>query len=88
MWERLIDYPETKEDERRGRRILWSVLIATLVFWAGVITLAAKHPPQPTRAHFVLVGQGCGPSKQLLVAREEDEFGTTCDRIDAHWLRD
>ena len=36
---------------------------------------------------FLLVGQGCGPDGVVMIAREEDEFGTTCRTIDLHWVR-
>lgn len=46
------------------------------------------EPPRPTERRFVLVGQGCGPDKEIMVFREEDEFPWQCETIDAHWLDD
>lgn len=35
----------------------------------------------------VLVGVGCGPKSEVMVARHEDEFPVNCEAIDAHWVR-
>lgn len=60
--------------------------------------LEARHGLSPDAAacvtdaecealELVLVGTGCGPERLTLVAREEDEFGTDCRSIDAHYVR-
>lgn len=43
-------------------------------------------PVNGPRVTVVLIGVGCGPKLQTMVAREEDEFGTTCQAIEAAWL--
>lgn len=35
----------------------------------------------------VLVGVGCGPKSEVMLARHEDEFQAPCEAIEAHWVR-
>lgn len=59
---------------------------------AGAIAFAPvveRHNARVTHRESVLVGTGCGPMHETMVAREEDQFPVEgCADIQAHWLED
>lgn len=61
---------------------------APVAMLAAACALDFATPAQPS-GEFVLVGQGCGPHHEIMVAREEDHFPVGgCEAIDVHWLED
>ena len=64
----------------------YAVLAAICVLCAASIALQPRDCAPATPRDQILVGTGCGIDKSTMVAWEEDQFPTMCDRIDVHNL--
>lgn len=65
---------------------LCAVMAAVSLTYLGHVAVHGPVGGPETDRETILVGTGCGPFGETLVAREEDEFPFSCERIDAHWI--